>query len=183
MSNNLISEKIYNIHKIIEQEDNIKLLRNWFVNINKYKDISDYEKEYLIDATVKKIRREFPYHATKILGGKSAKAQELLEEIFKTLSTDFDWSNNCVGSRVKVGGLMMSGDYYVCYYISYKNKHNFTAELSYNQKTIEEDPCLMVEYRKVGGDKSQDKKQKFSVELSDKAIETYRNTLNKVIEK
>ena len=57
-------------------------------------------REYLIHSVEKKIRLKFPYKAKKILGGKSAKAQELLEEIFKSLKQEFDWSKNIVGNKV-----------------------------------------------------------------------------------
>ena len=85
-------------------------------NIKNYAGISEYEREYLVDAVEKKIRVKFPNKAKKILGGKSAKAQELLDEVYKNLTQEFDWSNNNVGNKVKVGGSMISGKEFVCWY-------------------------------------------------------------------
>ena len=87
-----ISEKVLNAEKSIEKEEKIKVLQSWHDNIINYSNISEYEREYLIHSVEKKIRLKFPNKAKKILGGKSAKAQELLEEIFNSLNQEFDWS-------------------------------------------------------------------------------------------
>ena len=147
-----ISEKVLKVEKSIEKEDKIKVLQSWYDNIKNYAGISEYEREYLVDAVEKKIRVKFPNKAKKILGGKSAKAQELLDEVYKTLTQEFDWSNNNVGNKVKVGGSMISGKEFVCWYISYKNDNGYSTGLHYRQKTAEDDPYLDVDYRRVGKD-------------------------------
>ena len=78
-----ISEKVLKVEQSIEKEDKIKVLQSWYDNIKNYAGISDYEREYLIDAVEKKIRVKFPNKAKKILGGKSAKAQEMLDDHVK----------------------------------------------------------------------------------------------------
>ena len=125
-----ISEKVLKVEKSIEKEDKIKVLQSWYDNIKNFPSISDYEREYLIDAVEKKIRVKFPNKAKKILGGKSAKAQELLDEVYKNLTQEFDWSNNNVGNKVQVGGSMISGKEFVCWYISYKNDNGYNSNLS-----------------------------------------------------
>ena len=70
-----ISEKVLKVEQSIEKEDKIKVLQSWYDNIKNYAGISEYEREYLVDAVEKKIRVKFPNKAKKILGGKSAKAQ------------------------------------------------------------------------------------------------------------
>ena len=74
--NSKISEKVWKVEQSIEKEDKIKVLQSWYDNIKNYAGISDYEREYLVDAVEKKIRVKFPNKAKKILGGKSSKAKE-----------------------------------------------------------------------------------------------------------
>lgn len=47
-----------------------------------------------------------------------------MEEINNILTKEFDWSNNDVDTRVKIGGDMISARSSVSYYISYKGKKN-----------------------------------------------------------
>ena len=177
-----ISEKVLKVEQSIEKEDKIKVLQNWYDNIKNFVGISEYEREYLVDAVEKKIRVKFPNKAKKILGGKSAKAQELLDEVYKTLTQEFDWSNNNVGNKVKVGGSMISGKEFVCWYISYKNDEGYSTGLHYRQKTAEDDPYLDVDYRRVGKDYENDREVKiFPVQLKDEAVNLFREYLRKII--
>ena len=175
-------EKIYQIKGKIEKLDDIKSLKNFFENINNSSEINDVQKEYLTNEVEKKIRVKFPKNAKKILGGKSAKAQELLEEVFSALEKEFDWSENCVGSKVKVSGRMISGKEYIGWYISYKNEEGYSTGFGYRQKTPEENPYLEIDYRKVGKEYEKDREVKlFPVELKDEALNLYRNFLSKTI--
>ena len=177
-----ISDKVLKAEQSIDREDKIKVLQSWYDNIKNFPSISDYEREYLIDAVEKKIRVKFPNKAKKILGGKSAKAQELLEEVYKSLIQEFDWSNNNVGNKVKVGGTMISGSEFVCWYISYKNDNGYSTELAYHQKTAEDDPYLKVSFRKVGKDLNNESEFKtFPVQLKDEAVNFYKEFLKKTI--
>ena len=177
-------EKIYQIKKKIEKHDDIKSLKNFFENINNSSEINDAQKEYLTNEVEKKIRVKFPKNAKKILGGKSTKAQELLEEVFKSLTQEFDWANNNVGNKVKVGGSMISGKEFVCWYISYKNDEGYSTGLHYRQKTPEENPYLEIDYRKVSKEYEKYREVKiFPIELKDEALNLYRNFLSKTIKK
>ena len=177
-----ISEKVSKVEQSIEKEDKIKVLQSWYDNIKNYAGISEYEREYLVDAVEKKIRVKFPNKAKKILGGKSAKAQELLDEVYKTLTQEFDWSNNNVGNKVKVGGSMISGKEFVCWYISYKNDEGYSTGLHYRQKTAEDDPYLDVDYRRVGKEYENDREVKiFPVQLKDEAVNLFKEYLRKII--
>ena len=177
-----ISEKILNVERSIEKEDKIKVLQSWYDNIKNFPSISEYEREYLIDVVEKKIRIKFPNKAKKILGGKSAKAQEMLEEIYKTLTKEFNWSQNNVGNKVKVGGSMISGKEFVCWYISYKNNKGYSTGLHYRQITPEDDPFLEIDYRRVGKDYEKEKEiKKFPIQLKDEATDLFRDYLKKTI--
>ena len=54
-----ISKKVLKVEQSIEKEDKIKVLQSWYDNIKNYQSISEYEREYLIDAVEKKIRIKF----------------------------------------------------------------------------------------------------------------------------
>ena len=175
-------EKIYQIKRGIEKQDDIKSLKNFYENINNSSEINDVQKEYLNNVVEKKIRIKFPKSAKKILGGKSAKAQELLEEIYSLLQKEFDWSQNKVGNKVKPCGSMISGKEFICWYISYKNDQGYNTGFHYKQKTPKDDPFLEIDYRKVGEEYHKDKVKKvFRVELKDEALNLYRNFLSKAI--
>ena len=158
-------------------------LINFFNNINNSTKITDYEREVLTEAVEKKMRIKFPKSAKAILGGKSAKAQELLEEIFSVLKKEFDWSNNKVKTKVKVGGKMISGEWFVDWYISYKNNDDYSTGFGYIQKKPEEDPFLSINYGRVGKKYENESKEEksFPVELKDDALNLYRNFLTKTI--
>ena len=49
-----ISEKVLKVEQSIEKEDKIKVLQSWYDNIKNYAGISEYEREYLVDAVEKK---------------------------------------------------------------------------------------------------------------------------------
>ena len=178
-----ISNHIYNLAKDIENKDRtIQQLKNFYTNISNSCNISDLEKEYLISALEKKIRVNFPKIAKKILGGKSEKAKELLEDVFNKLKDEFDWSKNKVGSRVKVGGDMIAGRQHVCWYISYKNDLGISTGFVYRQLTPTEDPFIEVYLRKVGKEFEKDAEiKKFRVELKEDALDLYKSFLSKTI--
>ena len=178
-----VTEKVLKIKGIIENKEcKIQELQNFYNNFNNSKEISEYEKEFLTEVVEKKIRVEFPSKAKKILGGKSEKAKELLEEVMIKLLKEFDWSNNKVGTKVKAGGSMISGKEFVCHYISYKNDQGYSTGLGYHQITPKDDPFLEVDYRRVGKDYEKDREvRKFPVQLKDEAITLFKTHLSKTI--
>ena len=180
---NSISSKVSKVINIIEAKDlSKKELINYFNNINNYPSISENERERLIEVVEKKMRVNFPNTAKKILGGKSSKARELLDNFFSKLIVDFDWSKNKVGTRVKAGGSMISGKEYVCWYISYKNEKGYSTGLHYRQLTPETDPYLEIDFRKVGKHFENEKKlNKFPVELKDDAFSLFKEYLIQII--
>ena len=179
-----ISQRVQKALNYIETKEPSKTeLINFFNQVNKDEKITDHEREILIEAVEKQMRIKFPKSAKKILGGKSAKAQELLEEIFDLLKKEFDWSKNKVKSKVKVGGKMISGEWFVDWYISYKNNDDYSTGFGYIQKKPEEDPFLSINYGRVGKKYENETKEEknFPVELKDDALNLYRNFLTKTI--
>ena len=84
--------------------------------------------------------------------------------------------------RSKVGGSMISGKEFVCWYISYKNDNGYSTGLHYRQKTAEDDPYLDVDYRRVGKDFEKDREVKiFPIQLKDEAVNLFKEYLKKTI--
>ena len=170
------------LERIKGKEHTDKQLINYIKNFRKHSDLTDWEKETLIEEVETQLRMKFPKAATRVLGGKSSKAEELLEEIFSTLENEFDWSQNQVKSKVKVGGAMISGRDHVCWYISYKNIEGYSSALIYRQKTIKDAPLLEVEYGRVGKQYENEKEVKeFPVDFREDAVDLYRQHLLKTI--
>ena len=183
MEDKEISQLVQKSLNYIETKESSKTeLINFFNNINNSTKITDYEREALTEAVEKKMRVKFPKSAKKILGGIGAKAQELLQEIYSSLTKEFDWSQNCVGNKVKVSGNMISGKEYVGWYISYKNNDGYSTGFGYRKKTVEEEPYLEIDYRRVGKNYENEREVKiFPVELKDDALNLYKNFLTKTI--
>ena len=183
MQDKEISQRVERALNYIKTKEPSKTeLINFFNNVNEDKNITDHEREILIEVVEKQIRIKFPKSAKKVLGGKSAKAQVLLQEIYSLLIEEFDWSKNCVGNKVKVSGRMIGGKEYVGWYISYKNDDGYSTGFGYRQITAEEDPYLEIDYRRVGKKYENERVAKtFPVELKDEAINLYKNFLAKTI--
>ena len=87
-----ISEKVLKVEQSIEKEDKIKVLQSWYDNIKNYAGITEYEREYLVDAVEKKIRVKFPNKAKKNL------ACDVVRSEFNSLSFNFNFYHNyCFG--------------------------------------------------------------------------------------
>ena len=178
-----VSIQVENVLKRIENKDlSSKELINYYNNIINHDSITDWEREVLTKTVEVKLRVKFPNIATRILGGKGGKAQEILEDIFASLEKEFDWTQNRVGNRVKVCGSMINGTNYICWYISYKNSDGFNTGFHYIQKSPKDDPMFEIDFRGVGKQKDvQRKVDHFPIELREDAINFYKIYLSQLI--
>jgi len=178
-----LSDKVLKVLKYIEKKNLTKKeLINYYTNISNSSSVTNWEKEILKEEVELKLRTKFPKVAYRTFGGKSKKAQEILKKIFISLEKEFDWSENMVGSKVKICGDMLNGKEYVCWYISYKNDKGYYSELIYRQKTIKDKPILEVNFKRVGKEfKNQKKIDQFTTEFQKDAISLYKSYLYKVI--
>ncbi len=145
-----ISVKVQKVLNLIKNKEmNDLQYFNLYQNTLNYEDITDYEREILTEKLVSILRVKFPKKSRKILGNKSTAAQELLEEILTEIKKEFNFDKNKVGSHVKVGGSMISGKEFVCWYISYKNSKGISCGLGYHQQTANDLPYLEVLKKEV----------------------------------
>ena len=97
-----ISQRVQKALNYIETKEPSKIeLINFFNQVNKDEKITDHEREILIEAVEKQMRIKFHKSAKKILGGKSAKAQELLQEIYSLLIKEFDCRTIVLAIKLK----------------------------------------------------------------------------------
>lgn len=125
------------IKRIEEDKFNEKQLINLYNNACSKPDIDEVEKESLIEAIEKNTRLRFPRAAKRIFGAKESVASQKLESLYIKLSKKYDLTHNRLKNGVKVGGRMISGEYYIDVYVSYKNFENQGAAIALTQANIE----------------------------------------------
>ena len=91
--------------------------------------------------------------------------------------------SNTVGSGVKTGGDMISGNVYVSVYISYKGADRRHATLGVFQRSAESPPIFVVRLYQTGRDVSElELRQEFPIDAMDEAIALYRTNLMQILE-
>lgn len=125
------------IKRIEEDKFNEKQLINLYNNACSKPDIDEVEKESLIEAIEKNTRLRFPRAAKRIFGAKESVASQKLESLYIKLSKKYDLTHNRLKNGVKVGGRMISGEYYIDVYVSYKNFENQGAAIALTQANID----------------------------------------------
>jgi len=132
------------VQKIEADKYNEKQLINLYNNANNKKGLSEEDKEVLVEAIEKNTRLRFPRAAKRIFGAKESVANTILEKLHQTLSQSIDFTSNKLKNGVKTGGLMISGEFYIDVYMSFKNSDNQGAYISLTQKTIDDELIVTV---------------------------------------
>ena len=95
-------------------------LLNLYANTVKYKDVSEMDRERIIEAVELQIRKASTREANKLFPKLYLKPKEALEALFSKVDSEFDLSENTIKNGVKTGGPMISGKAPVNVYVSYK---------------------------------------------------------------
>ncbi len=132
------------VHRIQEDKYNEKQLINLYNNANNKQSLNEEDKEILVEAIEKNTRLRFPRAAKKIFGAKESLANTMLEKLHQTLLQSIDFTSNKLKTGVKTGGLMISGEFYIDVYMSFKNSDNQGAYISLTQKTIDDELIVTV---------------------------------------
>lgn len=126
--------RVQKAFKVLEEKEFTAVqAKNFYRNILAEKNISENDRDRLVEKLEEKMRRITPRVANQIFGPKDNEARILLEEAFSELETYFDFSQNKVGNGVKTGGHMISGQAYIDVYISYKNENQTHVALGLYQ--------------------------------------------------
>jgi len=164
-----------------------------FNNASNSTIVTEEEREILTDELIIKLRTLFPTKANRLLGNKSGKPQEFLEEILTEVNTKYDWSSvknggkNRTGDHVKAGGDMFrkesEGGFYISYYISYKNSDDWGVAISYKQKSADKPPYIQVGKRQVRKDTEfEPYLEDFPIETRLDAIDIFKSFLPEIVE-
>ncbi len=180
MANPKISPLVENALATIESKEwEQKELQNWFNNASKHPDLSDYERELLVDKVGAKIRFTFPLLAKKVFGAKDGKAVELLTEVVEQIKQIYDLSANELGNHVKCGGDQMGGKVYVYRYINYKSDDGWNVGLAYIQEKPDTEPFLKVSryFKGLISNPDSHEEEIFAVDDLELAVELHRENL------
>ena len=172
------------LNRIETKEFSSKELSSFLENTIKFSGITDEERELIIKALERKIRLKNPRHAKKLFGPKDIEARDLLQSIFDRISSDYDLSQNRVGSGVKTGGHMIAGKAYIDVYISYKNHDKWHVGLGFYQTSVEAEPKLRV-WLFQGGENNAEGREvsEYAINYLENATEKYTKYLANIIQK
>ena len=124
----------------------------------------------------------FPRAAKRIFGAKESVANSMLEKLHKTLTHTIDFTSNKLKNGVKAGGQMISGEFYIDVYMSYKNTENEGAYISLTQKTIDDELIVTVgRYSTHNPDSGVKNECKGGVDSFDEYAKIYQNHLGELI--
>ena len=184
MSSTNFSERVRRALAVIETKElTRKGLRNFYENAIRDPDITETEREAVIAALETRIRISAPRDAKALFGPKDAEARALLGTIHDALAAEFDLSGNTVGSGVKTGGSMISGEMHVDVYISYKAEDRRHATFSYLIKKPGIDPILVLRLYQTGKDVTEpDLREEFPIDASEEAAARYRANLMRILD-
>jgi len=146
-----------------------------YENTLKYPDMTEEERELICQAIERKLRLNHPKAAKKFFGPKDDEARELLQKIYDQVCSDYDLSQNTVGSGIKIGGDMITGTANVDVYISYKNQDKWHAVLGFYQASAETEPKLRVKLYQ-GGQNNAEGRQFNEYSIADIEIATEKYT-------
>ena len=132
------------VQKIEANKYTEKELINLYNNANTKVDLKEEDREFLIFAIEKNTRLRFPRAAKRIFGAKESVANKILEKLQTKLAEQLDLKKNKLKSGVKTGGRMITGEYYIDVYMSYKNVENNGAFISLTQPTLDDELQVTV---------------------------------------
>ncbi|ANN28307.1 TPA: hypothetical protein RQK39_003528 [Vibrio vulnificus] len=170
------------IKKIEEDKFNEKQLINLYNNAFSKQEIDEAEKESLIEAIEKNTRLRFPRAAKRIFGAKESVASQKHESLYVKLASKYDFTRNRLKNGVKAGGRMISGEYYIDVYLSYKNFQNQGAAIALTQENIDAELEVTVKrYCTHNENSGEIKKRTDTMDAFESCANTYDEYLSEVI--
>ena len=127
------------LSSINDQKYSTKEMLNLYENTLTYKDVSELDRERVIEAIELQIRKMDTRAANKHFTKLSDRPKEVLEELSAKIGSEFDLTKNRVKNGVKIGGPMISGKAPVNIYVSYKNADGYGVVAGAYQWTVDAD--------------------------------------------
>ncbi|MDD1780309.1 hypothetical protein LRP49_03755 [Enterovibrio sp. ZSDZ35] len=170
------------ILKIKENKFSEKQLINLYNNACAREGIDESDKAMLTRAIEKNTRLRFPRAAKRIFGAKESLASQKLESLCTQLEMEFDLTNNTLKNGVKAGGRMISGEYYIDVYASYKNREKHGASIALTQRNIDAELEVTVRRYRTHSENSGDmERQIHTMDGFDSCATIYRDYLAEII--
>ncbi len=171
---------------ITKIENNVfseKELINLFNNAISNNKISEEDKALLIFSIEKNTRLRFPKSAKRIFGAKESFAESKLDKLYQDLCKEFNLSNNQLKNGVKTGGLMISGEFYIDVYMSYKNIENHGVAITLTQPDIESELTVTVKrYKTYGSDSGTINMHESNMDDFDNSAQVYKAYIQELIQ-
>lgn len=144
--------------------------------------MNEEDKEVLVDAIEKNTRLRFPRSAKRIFGAKELVANTILEKLYNSLSQSTDLTSNKLKNGVKTGGRMISGEFYIDVYMSYKNTDNQGASISLTQQKVDDELIVTVKrYSTHNSDSGIQKESDGTVDSFEDYVKIYEQYLGELI--
>jgi len=155
-----------------------KQLVNLLNNVKEEEQITEEERETLVDTIAKRLKVVSPSKAKVIFGDKGTEAIELLTKANDVITSKYNLTQNLLKNGVKTGGNMIAGDAYICHYLSYKNSDQRGCALTYFQESVETLPELRVKRYRTGKLREEPQEVSFSTTQFDDAVALYDSYLS-----
>ncbi len=150
----------------------------------KHPDITEEERELLVETIIQRLRKVSPATATRRFGPKDADARDFLKGIQTKLARTINLSGNRLKNDIKTGPAMVSGKRQIDTYISYKNPESWTCRLSWLQDDPGEPHYLNVQLFRFGQDHEVGRvEQRYEAGSESAAVAAYRVHLKKLVGK
>ena len=100
----------------------VQQLQNAYANTENHAEVTDEQREDLIEAITSQMRKDYPAVANKKFGPVIRDSRQQLEAYLEGPCLRFDLSENGHKTKVKVGGDIIKGETLINDYISYRNQ-------------------------------------------------------------
>ena len=149
VTNTTISKQVENVLGIIRSGDlAAPQLINLFNNVNSHKDVSDLQREEVVEAIQDQLWATSKSSAKKTFGPRNRDTQEKLQKFLDDIKTRHDLSQNQHKTKVKVGGKVLKGEALIYDYISYRNSETKMIAYMAFRRIAKKDP-LEIAVKKV----------------------------------
>ena len=148
VTNSTINKQVENVLEMIRSgKFNAAQLVNLYDNVNSHKDVTDQQREDVVEAIEIQLWATKASSAKRIFGARNRDTHEKLQVFLNELQTRHDLSENQHKTKVKVGGKVLKGEAIVYDYISYRNSDTrMIAHMAFRR--IEEKDTLEISVRR-----------------------------------
>lgn len=183
MTTSKIEQQVANLlERVNSGKMTVQQLENAFANAENNNQVSEEQREDLIEAISLQMRMRYPSVAKKRFGPVNRESRQKLEAYLDSLKFRFDLSENGHKTKVKVGGDVIKGETLVNDYISYRNQDTRVAcHLFFSQHNHEAPREWRVVMKAIAGQAENRVASAFPESAFDEACELFENYLEKVL--